>query len=250
MQKIKVYMGIPSTGDRWDVQEYALRAIQRKYADRIEFVYPEVFCSRIFHDYARNQYVEQFLASDCDVIWFLDSDICPHTDVLNLLIDHFDKWDVAGAPYPVFMTPKGYDSPQVVFTAYSHDGNGFHPTQIPQSGTDFIDGIATGCLFIKKSVFSKLKAPYFEFKYSPETRELIEGEDLGFCRKIRELGTKFFIDYGLVCKHQKKIDLLDVNNYAIQYANNAVLAYDRSIRQRLVEKQLSAAPSRSRLILP
>lgn len=247
--KIKLYMGFPSTGDRSDVQNYAIRSMQEKYADKIEFVYPSVFVGRIFHDYARNGIVEEFLASGCDILWMLDSDVSPPTTVLDLITEHGDKWEVAGAPYPVFMTPVGMDSPQVLFTVYRKAERGFHASRVPTKGLDFVDGIATGCIFVKRHVFEKLAKPYFEFKYEPESRQMCEGEDLGFCRKINELGYQFFIDYSQVCKHYKKVDLLDVNNYAINFSNIAVEEYDKSLREQIARSRLGL-PKKSSLILP
>jgi GT2 family glycosyltransferase len=247
---IKIYMGIPSTGTRSDAQMYTLRMLEQKYKDKIKLVYPECFVGRIFHDHARNKYVEQFLATDCDAIWFLDSDIVPPTNVLDLVTEHFDNWDCAGAPYPVFITPVGGDAPKVVYTVYDHDSKGFHPASIPQSGTAFVDGLATGCLFIKRHVLEKVGKPYFEFKYSDDVRDIVEGEDLGFCRKVRDIGYKFFIDFSMVCKHFKTVDLLDVNNYAIEMSNQAVLAYDRTVRELHAKRKLSQMQPKSRIILP
>lgn len=228
---IKVFMGIPTTGSVCDAQGYVLRDIEAKYKDKVQLVYPKHCVRRIFHDFARNAMVDEFLASDCDVIWFLDSDIAPDKSVLDLITEHWDKWDAAGAPYPVFMSTPGSEQLQVVFTVYNgNDGRRMAPTDIPRSGTDFVDGIATGCLFLKRGVFDSLKKPYFEFKYDLETRNPIQGEDLGFCMKLNDLGIRFFIDYSKVCKHYKTVCLLDVNNYAIEFANKAVMAYDRVVQ--------------------
>lgn len=258
-KKIKLFMGIPSTGDRSDAQVYALRDIERKYGDRVEFVYPENMVARIFHDFARNEYVKDFLETDCDAIWFLDSDVVPPTKVMDLVAEHWDQWSCAGAPYPVFMSQVKEEGPIVVYTVYKKGQNGFHASQVPDAGQEMVDGLATGCLFIKREVFAKLEKPYFEFKYNPETREMTEGEDLGFCRKVNEQGFQFFVDYGMCCKHYKRVDLLDVNNYAVRFANNAVNAYDRYLRAGIARKKLESTPTkadkdakaaRSRIILP
>lgn len=244
---IKVFMAIPSTGDRCDAQNYALRRMEKLYQDKIQFVYPEVLVQRIFHDFARNCYVEEFLKSDCDVMWFLDSDVSPPSNLWDEYLKNYDSWDAAGAPYPVFITPTGTtDGPQVVYTVYKRGQTGLHAASVSREGTDFVDGIATGCIMLKRKVFEKLSKPYFEFKYDAETREMTEGEDLGFCRKLNEQGYKFFIDYSKVCKHYKKVCLLDVNNYAVTYSNNNVLAYDQQIRSALVKKKLE----KSNLWLP
>lgn len=239
---IKVYCGFISTGTRSDQQVAALRRIAKRYKDKIELVYPELHMTRIFHDYARCMTVEDFLHSECDILWFLDSDVCPPDNILDLITEAKEEWKVAGAPYPVFMIPTGYDSQQLVFTVYKNVGKGFQPAKIPQSGTGWVEGIATGCIFVKREVFQYLQKPYFEFKYDPETRQMTEGEDLGFCRKMYDLGFKFYTDYSMVCDHFKNVSLLSVNNYALQYANNSVSAYDRGLRSEIAKRKLGISP--------
>lgn len=249
-------MGIPSTGERSDLQTYALRGLEKKYAGKVELVYPEKCTTRIFHDFARCGVVEDFLKSDCDVLWFLDSDIVPPPHVLDLITEHGDIWDLAGAPYPVWMTPTGYDGPQIVYCVYDKVDQGLHATRVPHSGVAFVDGLATGCMFIKRDVFSKLSKPYFEFKFDHETRQMTEGEDLGFCRKVSALGYKFLTDFSMVCRHTKKVDLTEVNNYAIEYANKAVMSYDAQIRPKIealakeLEQYRKSGRTSSGLILP
>lgn len=239
MKKVKLFMGIPSTGTRSDAQCYALRRLEKVYGDRIEFVYPELLVQRIFHDFARNAYVEEFLKSDCDIMWFLDSDVVPGPKTLDLITEHGDKWQLAGCPYPVFMTQKGWDGPQVVFTVYNRAASGMYPASIPREGTGFVDGIATGCIFIKREPLLKLTKPYFEFKYDAETREMTEGEDLGFCRKVNDLGYRFFTDYSMVCKHYKMVDLLDVNNYAITFSNQNYVQMEKQINEVITKIRMN-----------
>lgn len=224
---IKVYMGVPSNGTVVDSQQYILRHLEKKYKDKVELVYPTACVHRIFHDAAREAIVQEFLATDCDILWFLDSDITPAENVLDLITEHGDKWMAAGAPYPIFMGRDSNEPRKVLFTCYEE-----HPTGglklvpvIPYEGTAFCAGLATGCLFLKREVFDLLERPYFEFKYDPITRAPIVGEDLGFCLKLKELGIPFFTDFSMVCKHQKTIDLVEVNNYAIEFGNAMVEAY-------------------------
>lgn len=239
---IKIYMGIPTVFTNIDSQAYLLRDIAKIYKDEVELVYPDKCIRRSFHDFARNAIVEDFLLSECDILWFLDSDVTPTKNVLDLITLHKDKWLVAGATYPVFMTAPGLDNPSVVFTVYKKNtetGN-LSLADAPKQGVGWVDGLATGCLFIKRELFSQLNKPYFEFKFHSETRNMEEGEDLGFCRKLSSLGIQFFTDFEMVCKHQKSVDLLDVNNYAIEYANAQVLRYDASIREQ-IESAIASA---------
>lgn len=242
---ISIYMGIPSTGDRNDSQTYFLRRIEKRYEGRVKLVYPEVFVGRIFHDHARNAFVESFLQSSCDILWFLDSDVVPPENVLDLVVQHGEKWKLAGAPYPVWMTVPGFETQQVNFTVYKKGETGkFHAAKIPESGTEFVDGIATGCIFIKREVIEKLSKPYFEFKYNSESRDIIEGEDLGFCHKVNNLGYQFFTDYSMLCHHYKKVSLLDVSNTIEIQKSMAVNAYDEKIRTIIAEKRLQKKPKK------
>lgn len=234
--KKKVFVAIPTTDSIVDSQVHVLREMAELYKDHIELVYPANVVRRKFHDFARNMLVEEFLASDCDVLWFLDSDITPSLHALDLVALHYDKWQLSGATYPVFMMPASSDSFEVVYTAYEKNpatGALSLKQNVPHEGSEFVDGLATGCLFIKREVFTKLSKPYFEFKFKPETRDLAEGEDLGFCRKVNELGYKFYVDYSIICRHQKLIDLHDVNNYAISYANRSVLRYAEQVKETI-----------------
>lgn len=227
-------MAIPSVGTRDDLQCYALRRIEKEYAGKVELVYPQQKTQRIFHDFARNGCVEEFLASDCDIMWFLDADVTPPPHILDLITEAQQPWEAAGAPYPVFMSGKVGDEPKIVLTSYAwHDGK-LRCSEVPTHGISFVDGLATGCLFLRKSVFDKLKKPYFEFIYDKDSREMIEGEDLGFCKKLGELGIRFYTDFSMVCRHRKNVDLLEINNYAMTYAKSAVDAYDRAIRPQIV----------------
>ena len=125
----------------------------------------------------------------------------------------------------------------------------------PTEGERYIDGVATGCLFIKRGVFSKLEAPYFEFKYDPKSRAISEGEDLGFCKKVSELGYKFYVNFALACDHEKKVSLLAVSNYAMTFASDAINAYDKQFRSSLTrfkmqQQMAKQEEAKSKLILP
>lgn len=241
--KIKVYVSVPTMGTVADSQVYFFRAAEKKYADRIEFIYPEQCWRRIFHDAARNACVEEFLKSDADIHFFLDSDVTPGDDLFDLVLEH-EKWKVAGAAYPIFMTPGGMDRPQLMFTVYKGTAKGgLGAANMPSEGTEYVDGLATGCLFVKREVYEAMERPFFEFKYDPDTRVMTEGEDLGFCKKVTALGHKFYIDYSKAAKHTKNVCLLEVNNYAMEYARRSVAQYDALVRSQVAElaARLSAA---------
>jgi hypothetical protein len=251
---IKVFLATPTTGSVVDSQEHFLRDIREKYKDKVEFVYPKNLVRRIFHDFARNALTEDFLDSGADVMWFLDSDVTPPIHILDLITEHWEKWKLAGAVYPVFMIPPGYQNAQVVFTAYTQMDNGQYQPKavIPEEGTDLVDGLATGCILIKREVLTEdlPERPFFKFTYDPNTCHMTEGEDFYFMRRANAKGLKFFTDYSMVCKHQKSVDLLDINNYAVQYAQSAVAAYDRALREQLAGKISRRPQAKNSIILP
>jgi hypothetical protein len=246
-KRIKLFMAHPSVGTRADIQCYTLREMEKRYKDRIEFVYPKQCVQRIFHDAARNGMVEEFLETDCDALWFLDADVSPPSDGLDFFLEEtYDQWDLAGLPYPVFMTPHGYSCMQAVVCVYNHDGIGLKPARVPREGIRFVDGLATGCLFIKRKIFTEIERPWFEFKYDPTSRQMVEGEDLGFCLKVNALGYKFLTDFSKVCSHFKSVDLLHVMGYATQYAQTHVDALHAEYRPRIKELALEVGRLRNR----
>jgi len=237
MSKVKVYVAVPSTGTVSDLHSWFFRHTEQTYGDRVELVYPKHCVHRKYHDFARNAHVEDFLASGADILFFLDSDVCPPDNLFDLVLDH-DKWKLAGAPYPIFMTPSSAERPQVMMTVYKRNDKGLYAAPCPSSGREEVAGLATGCMFIKREVIEQLAKPYFEHVYDKDTRMIVEGEDLGFCRKVNELGFNFLVDYDMVCAHFKTLNLLDVNNYARDYAKRSVDQYAAMIKPAL--DQLSA----------
>lgn len=252
MSKKKIFLAIPTTGTICDGIPYILRDIQEKYGDKVELVWPKECVRRMFHDFARNSLVDEFLASDCDVMWFLDSDVLPQSRCIEYVTERWDEWKIAACPYPVFMTPKYLEGggPQAIFVVYQDMGNG-HITEAdcPESGIAEVAGAATGCLFIKREVLERMQKPYFSFEYDPITRDLKKGEDIYFCYKAKELGYKFYVDFSFVCNHFKNVGLLYVNNYAMDYARNTMAAFEESMKHQLLQKKLQEK-AKSSIVMP
>lgn len=238
-KKVKVYLGWCSTGQREDLHLYLLRDLKDRYGEICDLILPDMCVHRIFHDRARCDVVDEFLASDCDVLWFLDSDVCPPNHVLDLVAHHYDKWQIAGAPYPIANIAPGCSDFGINWTVYKDVSTnevgqrGIHMSELPAEGQEFVDGLATGCLFIKREVFSKLQKPWFEFKYDQETRRIIEGEDLGFALKCHDLGIKFFVDYSMVCGHHKRVNLLEMSNFAMRIRNEEIRKYVEMVKPEI-----------------
>jgi len=252
MSKVKVYCAVPTTGTVSDTHHYFWRNAEKKYGDRIEFVWPEACVRRIFHDYARNSHVEEFLKTDADILFFLDSDVCPPDEIFDLVTEDGDKWQCAGAPYPVFM-PANQSAdrrPVVLFTAYKKNKQGgLSASDVPRSGKEYIDGLATGCLFIKRKVLEQMERPWFAFEYEDKTRLMTAGEDLSFCRKVGDLGYNFFVDYSKVCRHYKNVCLLEVNAYAMDYAKRTLERYVEQLEANMLAA-MQAKQTKPKLVSP
>lgn len=237
--KIKVFCAFPTMGNRIEAQVFILRHLEKEYRDRIELVYSDECRMITWHDACRNFWVEEFLKSDCDVMWFLDADVSPPAHVLDLLTKDYDKWEVAGAPCPIWSKPKNDDYLQVTFNVYYDMQNGFRPAAIPDKGQELVQGLGTGCMFIKREVFAKLKKPYFFYTFDEETRNVQGGEDLNFCKKLIAANIPILVDYSMLCKHYKNnICLLDVNNYAIRCVNLALKAYGAALRDEMSRQRI------------
>lgn len=251
-KKTKIFCAVPTTGTITDTQSYFWRTAEKKYADRLEFVWPEACVRRIFHDFARNSLVEEFLKTDCDILFFLDSDVCPPDDIFDIVTEDGDKWQAAGAPYPVFM-PANQESdrrPVVLFTAYKKNAaGGLAATNVPMSGKEYIDGLATGCLFLKRHLLEQMSRPWFAFEYDDTTRCVKAGEDLSFCRKVSDLGYNFFVDYSKVCRHYKTVCLLEVNAYAMEYAKRTLQRYVEQLETNMLAA-MQEKQRKSKLVSP
>lgn len=252
-KKVKVFLAWPSCGQREDLHLYLLRDLQDRYGEIMELRLPDICIHRVFHDFARNEMCEEFLASDCDVMWFLDSDVAPPPHVLDLIAHHYDKWQCAGAPYPIANIAPGQDNFGINFCVYkgvdfdksNPEVRGIYMADLPPDGHEFVDGLATGCLFVKREVLEKMERPYFEFKFNKETRRITEGEDLGFALKCHDLGIKFYVDYSAVCGHNKRVNLLEMSNFAMRMRNDEIRKYVDQVKPD-VEAAVKEAYQRGR----
>ncbi len=248
MSRTKVFLALPSTGQREDYHTYIIDHWRKRYEDDIEFVLPER-CENYFqHDFARNSYTERFLESDCDIMLFLDSDVIPPEHLFDFVTVHGSKnWLIAGAPYPLWLARPGTNDMAVCYSAYKGNApdergqHGFKMAFVPSQGVEWLDGLATGCLLIRRELFSKLARPFFEFKRNPKTMEVIEGEDLGFALKLQKLGVRYLCDHGMVCGHYKRVNLLEIQNYATRMSNEKVVAFHEQIKDALQQAVQRAA---------
>lgn len=153
-------------------------------------------CSLITH--ARNQAVADFLASDCDRMVFLDSDIAWEPGELLKIASH--PVDFVGGAYRFKSPDEGYPVAWL--------GNGGEPLYTV-NGLIAVRGLPGGFLSLSRNVFEKLKAAfpdrayfhfgrlYHAFFHCPPG----DGEDGAFCTDWRSIGGDVWLDPELSLTH-------------------------------------------------
>ena len=146
---------------------------------------------------ARNLVQNQFLErSKNDFLWMLDSDVIPPPGIVEKLLTHMRKKDVRivggwykikAEPYlPVVYHDDGFDDKGIA--KYRQYGNNEVGTGLAE-----VDAAGAGCWMVHRSVLEAVGKSPFHMKEG--------GEDLLFCRKVREAGFKLFIDWSQACAH-------------------------------------------------
>lgn len=151
-------------------------------------------------DHARNEIVRTFLKSECTHLFFVDADTIPPEDALEKLLN-VDA-DIASGITHI------YREGTIVancFTNYSEDGEFSRmDTVVENTGTVPIERCGTSCMLVKREVFEKLGAKWFQNVWNEDYTGYIS-EDLSFCDKARKEGFKLACDTSVVCLHSKEI---------------------------------------------
>ena len=118
------------------------------------------------------------------MLW-LDSDmVFPATTAMRLMAH---KENIVAANYIRRQLPaKG--------VAYETIGDWNNPLPFEsQSELVEVEGIGMGCMLMKTSILKEMPQPWFEFKWTPESKDHL-GEDMILCQKMAELGYKVKVD--------------------------------------------------------
>ena len=153
-------------------------------------------------DYARNQCVKLFLNSSHSHIFFLDSDVVPPDNVLDLMLAT-NRPLVCGI-YPLMLAHS-----TICTSIAKRNANGTYEFlgDFPQEPFE-ADAGGMGCCLIARPVLEQMEFPWFKFRQKPDC--MITGEDIYFFEKAAELGFKPLVIPKIQCSHFKTVDLLDV----------------------------------------
>ena len=196
-KKKKIFIAIPNLGSI--VPGLSTNLIHWSHDSRyqIQTYMPEGICPL---DAARNQCVKKFLETDADFLWFLDSDIVPPLDTMHRLV--LANKDAIGAVCFSMKAENGEYFPYPVTLRYNKD---MQYTVYCGHGVEEMDATGGACVLFSRKVFETIEKPY-EFLYYPDGTLKLTC-DFYIFQKIQRAGFKLFIDFGILCDHQKKCSI-------------------------------------------
>lgn len=192
--KKKIFIAIPNDG--WI--RTALRrhlSVWEKDPRYIVRVFDEAEC--LFPlDNARNTIRNEFLETDFDLIWWIDNDIVPPIYAMDRLVKA-DK-DIIGAVCFSMKAENGQYFPYPVTLRYNEEKR--YQVYYGQ-GIDWVDAIGGACVMVKRHVYEQIERPY-EFVYHRDGTLALTC-DFRVWQKAQDLGYKIWVDFDLLCDHQK-----------------------------------------------
>lgn len=194
-----VFVAVPNMGK---IQtDLVLRIISWVYGAKIIFFPPQGYSPV---SVARNKCVEEFLNQDYDYIFFVDADTVPPIDAIKRMLAA-KKQIISGVTCNLKLCNDGILRPAPMVMKYvdpKKPEEGLKPI-LKREGVEEVDGFGMSCCLIHKSVFKNWEAPWFTEQFVAEKGKPAMGEDLIFCKKLREKGIKLYADFSINCDHHK-----------------------------------------------
>lgn len=156
----------------------------------------------------RNEIARNFMDGGSEVLCSLDNDIIAPHNGIELLLPHLDKYHIVSGLY---LENTGTNMP-VAYTKCQQHPDGYPVWERLRSWKGElieVEAVGMGFCLIKREVFEKLEPPYFEwqldetqgYRRPTEKGYLSIGEDLTFCKKVRDAGMKIAVDTSILCQH-------------------------------------------------
>lgn len=168
---------------------------------------------------ARNEVVTQFLATEAEWLWWVDSDMGFRDDALDrlLAVADPDRSPMVGglcfAVKQIESDGMGGIRGEVVPALYqwhdNTDGTGGFVAwrDYPRDAVAEVAGTGSAFVLIHRSVFEKVAEQHgaghwYDRMVNPLTGQLL-GEDLAFCARVRMVGLPIFVHTGVETTHRK-----------------------------------------------
>lgn len=194
-----VFIAVPNMGN---IQtDLVLRIISWVYGTKAIFFPPQGYSPV---SVARNLCVKEFLNQGFDYLFFVDSDTVPPPDAIKKLLAA-DKPIISGVTCNLKLCEDGLLRPAPMVMRYVNPEDpeeGLIPIA-KREGIEEVDGFGMSCCLIHKSVFDGMEEPWFTERFVAEKGQKAMGEDLMFCRKLKDKGIKLWADFSVNCDHHK-----------------------------------------------
>lgn len=145
-------------------------------------------------DDSREKLAERALQAKATHVLFLDDDMRFPPNLAAKLLKH--NQPVVGVNYP---TRKQHDVVCVTIKHFSHSPDARSTrllTTEASTGVEQVDSVGFGGVLIQADVFKVLKKPWFLAYWDAEMKRRV-GEDVDFCKKLKDLGIPIYIDHDL-----------------------------------------------------
>ncbi len=155
----------------------------------------EIFLAGMPFDHARNVGCESALENGYQWLFFLDDDVIPPDNVIQLLMNR--QLDIVSGLYY-----RRHVGTEPVMLRRVQGGRqyitDFTPGQVVEA-----DYVGAGCLLIHRRVLEKMQWPWFEWLCDRKDLKEPEriSEDYAFCEKVQKYGFKIHVDTGIQCTH-------------------------------------------------
>lgn len=187
---LRVAVGVPSL-DVWNAEFGIAFGRLLIYASRMPFAGRQVDAGLLYARGSilpsnRNKIVRNAIERQFEYLLFLDCDMDFPPDTLHRLLAHGK--DVVAANYVKRQLPT---KPVSV--------RGGRPvlSSPDRRGLEEVDGVGTGLLLLRTSVFGRIPPPAFAFQAVPDRPGEFLGEDYYFCAKLKAAGIPLYIDHDL-----------------------------------------------------
>ena len=138
--------------------------------------------------YNRNLIVKWFLESDAEILVMIDDDIVPPLNFLDVLLPIPEGYGMVGVLLPTIPDPKS-GCRCTASTKRMDDELGIRAADM-EFGLNECDAIATNCVAIRREALEEFGPDNCVFRFDANPNAVIHGEDILFCKDLREAGWK------------------------------------------------------------
>ncbi|MCE5190916.1 MAG: hypothetical protein LLG08_04035 [Actinomycetia bacterium] len=161
------------------------------------------------HDRARNLCHKAFLDSDADYMLWLDDDSYLDTPILKQFIEA-DR-DMISAVFQTIKHSSDLGHNLLLPTCMNESEEAYRP--VYGIGLTEVQMAPLACALIKREVMEKVERPAFSWgKFFDGWGIEGYGEDVYFCRKVREAGFRIWSDFRTLGHHWLRMDTWVLNN--------------------------------------